>query len=58
MLVKVAERNRWDLTAPYNISGMKRALYSVPGLSERGQKAIASDYFDNVIRKRERGPLP
>lgn len=58
VLSQVAARHHWDLKAPYNIAIMKRALYSAPGLSEIGQKAIASDYFERVIRKREKEGQP
>lgn len=51
-LLEIASRNGWDLNAPYQISTMKRLLYTAPGLSERAKKAIASAYFEKLVQAR------
>lgn len=51
-LQKVVETHRWDDTAPYNLSTMKRALAQAPGLSEEARQSITSYYFEQIVLKR------
>jgi len=51
-LLRVVDRHHWGLDKPYDINRMKRALYNAPGLSETGQKLLASAYFDRIVQKR------
>lgn len=51
-LTDIAERNHWDLRAPYDLDAMKRALYDAPGLSPRAKRVIGSRYFDRIVIKR------
>lgn len=59
-LVRVAAERGWSPTAPYDISSMKRTLYDAPGLSDRARRAIASRYFEALLRRRgeEGRPAP
>jgi DNA helicase-2/ATP-dependent DNA helicase PcrA len=59
VLLGVAGQKRWMLEQPYNPDTMKRPLASAPGLSETGQRLIASVHLDRIaqIRAREGRPL-
>lgn len=57
-LLRVATQMSWSLTEPYAIARMKRPLHAAPGLSERGQRAIASGYFEALLVRREREGRP
>ncbi|MDZ7382162.1 MAG: ATP-dependent helicase, partial [candidate division KSB1 bacterium] len=52
VLSRVVKREQWDPQAPYEIARMKRPLYQAAGLSERARRALSSQYFENIIRKR------
>lgn len=52
ILSQVIDQNQWDLSQPYDLATMKRALYSAKGLSEAAKKTLGSSYFDRVIKKR------
>lgn len=56
--IKVIKRESWNLKGPYQLSLMKRKLYSAPGLSETAKKLISSSYFDNTVNKRAREGNP
>lgn len=51
-LLRVVKREQWDTRAPYEIATMKRPLYQAPGLSERAQRTLASQYFEKIVHKR------
>jgi hypothetical protein len=51
-LWRVVHREQWDPQAPYEIARMKRPLYQAPGLSERAHRALASQYFENIVHQR------
>ncbi|HFD40874.1 MAG TPA: ATP-dependent helicase, partial [Anaerolineae bacterium] len=51
-LLGMAEKQRWDLEAPYDPDRMKRPLYNTPRFSERGKGLLASTYLDRVVRQR------
>jgi len=57
-LCGVAERNRWKMVAPYNITRMKRALHSAPGLSQQAKRALASVHFERIAQSREQAGRP
>lgn len=59
ILLRVVERQRWNLQQPYDLRTMKRLLYEAPGLSETGRKLVGSAYFDRLVQKRmqENQPL-
>ncbi len=59
ILLKAVERNRWKTAQAYDPAAMKRPLVSAPGLSETGQRLIASVYLDRIaqLRAREGSPL-
>ncbi|RMH43956.1 MAG: ATP-dependent helicase [Gammaproteobacteria bacterium] len=57
-LLKVVERQHWDLQRPYDLRTMKRLLYDAPGLSETGRKLVSSAYFDRIVQKRIREGYP
>lgn len=51
-LMKVAERNRWDVGEAYDIPRMKRALVETPGLSEKAKRALGSMFYDRYVMRR------
>ncbi len=51
-LSRVVKREQWDQQSPYESARMKRPLYQAAGLSERAQRALASQYFERIINKR------
>jgi DNA helicase-2/ATP-dependent DNA helicase PcrA len=53
ILTRVAAEQSWKLKGPYDLARMKRPLYAASGLSERARRAIASQYFERLLRKRE-----
>jgi DNA helicase-2/ATP-dependent DNA helicase PcrA len=57
-LLQVVTRNRWDVQQPYQLATMKRALVTAPGLSETGQKLVASAYLDRIVQKRAQEGQP
>ena len=59
-LMRVADRENWSLTEPYDLRQMKRKLYSAPGLSETGRKLLGSAYLDRTVERRatEGRPFP
>lgn len=58
-LLSVVQRQGWSLDAAYNIDAMKRALYSAPGLSEQGKRALINRSFENAVQSRlKRGQVP
>lgn len=59
ILIKLVEKERWDIDSPYDIETMKRALHSARGLSDEGKKLIASAYLDRIVQQRleEGNPL-
>jgi DNA helicase II / ATP-dependent DNA helicase PcrA len=57
-LLKMVERNHWDLKGPYQRETMKRLLYNAPGLSERGKKLLGSSYLDQWVKKRAESGQP
>lgn len=60
ILNEVIEKNNWKIEQPFDPDTMRRTLYSARGLSDAAKKAIASSYFDRVIRNRikEGQPFP
>ncbi|RUT05069.1 DNA helicase [Dulcicalothrix desertica PCC 7102] len=52
ILLEVVEQNQWDLSQPYDIGLMKRALYGARGLSGTAKKALGNIYFERIIEKR------
>lgn len=58
VLMKVVQRKRWERTQPYDIARMKRPLVNASGLSETGQKLIASAYLDRIVQRRIREGCP
>jgi DNA helicase-2/ATP-dependent DNA helicase PcrA len=59
VLLRVVRRNRWNTSQIYDPALMKRTLISAPGLSETGQRLIASVYLDRIakMRAQEGNPL-
>ncbi|MBN2004576.1 MAG: ATP-dependent helicase, partial [Anaerolineae bacterium] len=57
-LVQTAERQHWDLTAPYRPDPMKRTLHNAPGLSDEGKRLLASTYLERVAEERTRQGQP
>ncbi len=57
-LLRVVDKHRWALGEPYHIDRMKRVLYNTSGLSETGQKLLASPYFDRIVQKRAQEGRP
>jgi DNA helicase-2/ATP-dependent DNA helicase PcrA len=59
-LMRVADRENWSLTEPYDLRQMKRKVYSAPGLSETGRKLLGSAYLDRTVERRatEGRPFP
>lgn len=57
-LMKVVQRKHWDVTQPYGIAQMKRALVEATGLSETGRRLIASAYLDRIVHRRIRDSRP
>jgi len=51
-LVQVAQRNGWNLKAPYDPATMKRPLASAPGLSDLARRPITSAYFQRIVEDR------
>lgn len=56
-LLKVINANRWNVTAPYEIS-MKRALVNASGLSERAKKALLSRGFEQLVIQKQKEGTP
>jgi len=52
-LMRVAQSHGWDLSQPYAIDRMKRALHDAPGLSQRARRSIASARFERSAKRRE-----
>jgi len=58
-LLSVVQRQGWSLDVAYSIDVMKRALYSAPGLSEHGKRALVNRSFENAVQSRlKRGQAP
>jgi DNA helicase II / ATP-dependent DNA helicase PcrA len=57
-LKRVADKNKWDLKAPYDIPLMKRALQEAPGLSAHGKRELAHRGFENSVKSRLVRGLP
>jgi DNA helicase-2/ATP-dependent DNA helicase PcrA len=57
-LLRVVERNHWDLSAPYHIETMKRTLYGAAGLSGEGKRLLSSTYLDRTVQDRARRGQP
>lgn len=58
ILLKVVEKNRWILEAPYEPDRMSRILHGSSGLSELVKKQISSVYFDKLAKDRIRSGTP
>ncbi len=58
-LLKVVEKNHWELTSAYDPDKMKRPLLKANKLSEQCIKLLSSAYLDTLARKRvaENQPL-
>ena len=48
----VAEARGWQLTDPYDIARMKRALLDARGLSDHTKRGLNSTYFESQVHKR------
>jgi len=57
-LAALAERKRWDVSAPYRPAVMKRELASVPGLSESAKRTLIRKAFDDLVTMRENEGRP
>jgi len=52
ILQGVVQQNGWDVSQPYNITQMKRSLYSANGLSEPTKKGLGSAFFERIVERR------
>ena len=56
VLLRVVEKNHWDLKAPYQSDKMKRLLFGAHGLSDQAKKLLSSAYLDRLaIERAEQG---
>jgi DNA helicase-2/ATP-dependent DNA helicase PcrA len=51
-LLRVVERNHWDINSPYDLARMKRPLLSASGFSDEGRKLLGSQYLDRIVEQR------
>jgi DNA helicase-2/ATP-dependent DNA helicase PcrA len=51
-LTSLIERRGWKPEQPYDPALMKRALYTLPGLSDHARRNIASKYFEKLAEFR------
>lgn len=59
LLERVLTKQSWDPSTPYDRTAHKRALVSVPGLSEHAKNAIGAWYFEKFLdRQRDAGAVP
>ena len=58
ILERVVTARGWTPKMPFDVKHMKRVLYDAPGLSDRGRRAIASRYFETLLRRREEEGRP
>lgn len=54
LLSATIEKKGWDVTAPYDLKTMRRALSETKGISEPALKSLISSYFGTIVTKREK----
>ncbi|HEX8565189.1 MAG TPA: ATP-dependent DNA helicase [Pyrinomonadaceae bacterium] len=47
-----AERNGWNLDAPFEPEKMKRVLFDTPNISQTAKKSLSNRYFERIINDR------
>ncbi len=52
ILCRVAERNGWDVKAPYDVRVMKRRLADAAGLTDKARKLPESESFEKIALRR------
>lgn len=52
-LLKVAEKNHWNLDAPYQPNTMRRGLYAAPNLSAQAKRLLSSTFLDRLVAERK-----
>jgi DNA helicase-2/ATP-dependent DNA helicase PcrA len=57
-LGEVIGHHGWDKGDAYDVGQMKDALLNTVGLSERARRALASRYFERIVRRRIEGGRP
>jgi DNA helicase-2/ATP-dependent DNA helicase PcrA len=53
-----AEKNNWDLDAPFDPQTMKRVLFDTPNISGAARKSLSNRYFERIINDRIESERP